>query len=241
MSRPVCAVPPGPRRRTGGRHPGTPTRPRPPAGRRRTVPGPGPCSGLAAGERGDLGVHRAELGLQVIHPAQRDRDRLRPGGRQPHPGAVGGQSGAHLRVAEPPGQAGHALVEQGGVDPLGPGGVLLGQVAVQLQQRPQLAHLLGRDSRQRHPPVSYQDAKATGIGLVGLGVPLGAAQVRSLGQQRRDPARCSSSTTNCHPVQPSTANITSWRPANRSSQCRSVSRQAGEIRPRRTCPVTVSR
>ncbi len=152
--------------------------------------GQGLAAGLAAGKRRDLGVHRAELGLQVIHPAQRDRDRLRPGGRQPHPGAVGGQPGAQLRVAEPPGQAGHALVEQGGVDPLGPGGVLLGQVAVQLQQRPQLAHLPGRDPRQRYPPVGHQDPKVAGIGPVGFRVPLGTAQVRGLGrlgQQRGDP------------------------------------------------------
>jgi hypothetical protein len=40
-------------------------------------------------------------------------------------------------------------------------------------------------------------------------------------------ARCISSATNRHPVLPSTANVTSSRPANRSSQARSVSRQAG--------------
>ena len=55
------------------------------------------------------------------------------------------------------------------------------------------------------------------------------------------PARCSSSTTNRQPVQPSTANVTSSRPANRASHSRSVWRHAGSILPRRACPATVSR
>jgi 3-oxoacyl-[acyl-carrier protein] reductase len=55
------------------------------------------------------------------------------------------------------------------------------------------------------------------------------------------PARASSSITNRHPVQPSTANVTSSWPANRSSHGRSVARHAGSIRLRRTCPVQVSR
>jgi len=46
------------------------------------------------------------------------------------------------------------------------------------------------------------------------------------------PARRNSSTTNRHPVQPSTANVTSPRPANRPSHDRSSRRQAGEILPR---------
>jgi hypothetical protein len=42
-------------------------------------------------------------------------------------------------------------------------------------------------------------------------------------------------------LEPSTANATSPRPANRASQPRRCPRSAGLIWPRRTCPVTVSR
>ena len=84
----------------------------------------------------------------------------------------------------------HALVEQRGMDALSPGAVFLGKIPVQLQQHPQLAHLLRRDPRDRHLPVGDQRPQMTGIGLVGLGSALRAAQGRGLGrlsQQRGDP------------------------------------------------------
>ena len=56
------------------------------------------------------------------------------------------------------------------------------------------------------------------------------------------PAAASSSATYRQPALPSIANATSSsRPANRASQARRRSRSAGEIWPRRTCPVSVSR
>ena len=77
-----------------------------------------------------------------------------------------------------------------GMDPLRPGGVLLGQVPVQLQQRPQLHGLLRRDPRQRHLALGDQGPQMAGIGLIGLGPLLRAALVRGLGrlgEQRGDP------------------------------------------------------
>jgi hypothetical protein len=47
----------------------------------------------------------------------------------------------------------HALVEQGGVDPLEPGGALVQQVLVQADGRPGLQHVSGRDPRLRHTPI----------------------------------------------------------------------------------------
>jgi hypothetical protein len=76
------------------------------------------------------------------------------------------------------------------MDPLGPGGVLLPQVLIQLQQRAHLSDLLRRDPGQRHLAVGDEGPYVTGVGLVGLGPLLRAAQVRCLGwlgQQRGDP------------------------------------------------------
>ena len=73
---------------------------------------------------------------------------------------------------------------------LRPGGVLLTQVPVQLQQRPQLAGLLRRDPRDRDLAVGDQGPQMPGVGLVSLGVLLRPARVRGLGglgQQRGNP------------------------------------------------------
>ena len=53
------------------------------------------------------------------------------------------------------------------------------------------------------------------------------------------PAAANSSATYRHPVHPYSANATSSRQANRTSQARRCSRSAGLIWPRRTSPVTV--
>ena len=113
--------------------------------------GQGLAADLAAGERGDLGVHRRQLGLQVIHPAQRDRDRLRAGRGQPDVLAAL-QHGPRLRIGQPPGQAGHALVEQRGVDPLRPRGVLfLFSSAVWVPKSPPAKVTPGRRRGSRWP------------------------------------------------------------------------------------------
>jgi hypothetical protein len=82
------------------------------------------------------------------------------------------------------------------------------------------------------------------IGPIGLGMPLAAAGERGvgrLGQMRRDPGR-GQLLGDIPPARaPSTANATSSRPANRTSQARRCNRSAGLICPRRTCPVSVSR
>ena len=155
-------------------------------------PGQGLAGDLAAGERGDLGVYWRERGLQVVHPAQRSCHGLRARRGQADVLAVL-QQGTRLRVGEPPGQAGRALVEQGGVDPLSPGGVLLAKIPVQLQQHPQLTHLFRRDPRGRHAAFRDQGPQMTGIGLIGLRPLLGAPLMRGLGrlgQQRGDPRPC---------------------------------------------------
>jgi len=140
-------------------------------------------------KRGDLGVHRHHLGFQVIHPAQCGRHRLRAGRGQPDVLAAL-QHGPRLRIGKTPGQAGHALVEQRGVDPLRPRGVLFAQVPVQLQQHPQLPDLLGRDPRDRHPALSHQRAQMPRIGLVRLRPLLRPPLMRGLrrlSQKRGDP------------------------------------------------------
>jgi hypothetical protein len=85
-------------------------------------------------------------------------------------------SKARARGSESRGQAGHALVEQRGMDPLRPRDMLLGQVPVQLQHRPQLAGLPRRDPRLRHPAVGHQSPQVPEVGLVGLRPLLRAAR-----------------------------------------------------------------
>jgi hypothetical protein len=134
-------------------------------------------------------VHRRELGFQAVHPAQRDRDGLRACRGQADV-LTALQQSPRPRVRQAASQARHALVEQRGVDPLGPGGVLLAQVAVELEQRPQLPDLLRRDPRARHPALGHQGPQQASVGLIGLRPFLRASLVRGvgrLGQQCRAP------------------------------------------------------
>src|SRR5437016_2111748 len=83
-----------------------------------------------------------------------------------------------------------ALAEQDRVDPLRPGSALAAQVVVQLQQRPALQDVAGRDPALRQPALGQQQPEVPAVGLVGLGVPLAAAGERGtgrLGQMRGDP------------------------------------------------------
>jgi hypothetical protein len=114
---------------------------------------------------------------------------------------------------------------------------------VGLQQRPAFQDLLWRDPALRQPAVGQQHPEVPGVGLVGLGVPLAAAGGRGVGRPTcaATPAAASSAATYRHPVQPSIAKATSSRPANRVSQARRCARSAGEIWPRLTSPVMVSR
>jgi hypothetical protein len=78
------------------------------------------------------------------------------------------------------------------VDLLCPGGALTAQVVVQLEQRPGLQDVAGRDPALRQPALGQQHPQVPRVGLVGLGMPLAAAGERSigrLGQMYRDPGR----------------------------------------------------
>ncbi|MGH3409124.1 MAG: hypothetical protein ACRDRJ_42495, partial [Streptosporangiaceae bacterium] len=101
-----------------------------------------------------------------------------------------------------------------------------------------------RDPALRQPALGQQLPQVPRVGLVGLGVPLAAPGERGigrLGQMRRDAGRGQLLRDVPPPGAPSSANATSSRPANRASQARRCARSAGEIWPRRTSPVMVSR
>ncbi|MGH3224935.1 MAG: hypothetical protein ACRDPY_40700 [Streptosporangiaceae bacterium] len=75
-------------------------------------------------------------------------------------------------------------------------------------------------------------------------MPLAAAGEGGIGRLadvRRDAGRGQFLRDVPPPGAPSSANATSSRPANRASQARRCARSAGEIWPRRTSPVMVSR
>ena len=78
------------------------------------------------------------------------------------------------------------------MDPLRPGGALTAQVVVQLEQRPALQDVAGRDPALRQPALGQQRPQVPRVGLIGLGVPLAAAGERGVGrldQVRRDAGR----------------------------------------------------
>jgi hypothetical protein len=82
-----------------------------------------------------------------------------------------------------------------------------------------------------------------GVGPVGLGAPLGAAQragVGRLGQVGAEPGTGDLLGDNRQPVVASKAK-SACLPTNRASRARSSARPAGWIRPRRASPVSLSR
>ncbi len=90
-------------------------------------------------------VQRIQLGVQRVEDPQRHHGRLVPGRRQTFPSL---QSGPPRRRGDTPGaQLRHPVVEQGRVDALHPGGVLIPQILVQLQNRAHLPYLFGWDPR----------------------------------------------------------------------------------------------
>ena len=91
-----------------------------------------------------------------------------------------------------PGDVRGAVAEQHRVDPLHPSGPLFPHVQVGLQQRPALQDMRRRNPALRQPALLQQHPLVPGIGPVGLGPPLRAAQMRGLGrigQVRRQPRR----------------------------------------------------
>jgi hypothetical protein len=133
----------------------------------------------------------------LVQPGVQEIDHLQGGGDLQLPGRrqvsrrCGAQPG-HPPLGPQHALAQHqgALVEQHRVDPLRPGGALAAQVVVQLQQRPALQDVPGRDPAFRQPALGQQHPQVPRVGLIGLGVPLAAAGERGigrLGQMRRDP------------------------------------------------------
>ena len=138
------------------------------------VTGPTPYSRAAS----DLGAgqvpggieqlvpHRVQPGLQRVDHLQRGGDLQLPGRGQVR-GRRGPQRGHALLGAQRAlAQRRGALVEQHRVDPLRPGGVLAAQVVVQLQQRPALQDVAGRDPALRQPALGQQHPQVPGVGLV---------------------------------------------------------------------------
>jgi hypothetical protein len=115
---------------------------------------------------------------------------------------------------------------------------------IQLQQRPALQDVPGRDPALRQPALGQQLPEVPGAGLAGLGVPLAATGERGvsrLGDVRRDAGRGQL----LRDVPPAGAPLQREhdvvRPANRASQARRYARPAGTTWPRFTSPVSVSR
>jgi hypothetical protein len=203
-----------------------------------------PAAGLPVGERGDLLAQRVELGIRASRLTQRGGHRLLPGRRQ----ALTGLEPARLsRPSRSAGNRRDAVVQQDRVDAAEPSGVLLAQILEQLQPGAHLQHVRRRDPRSR--AAARRRAARAAVGASARSVlarrfgPRAAAVSAGSARCASTPARCSSSTTNRQPVQPSTANAADV-PASASrcsSQPRSSIRSAGAIRPCRVSPLRSSR
>ncbi len=144
-----------------------------------------PAAGLAARDHIQLAAQRVQLGGEPVDLAQRGAGGLPTGRGQLHPGDCGtALRGGHAR--------GHrdALVEQGRRDPLMPRAALIEQVLVQPDGGPGFQHVARRDPGLGQVPGGQVRPQVPAVGLIGLGVPLAAAQRRGvsrLGQVRDDP------------------------------------------------------
>jgi hypothetical protein len=191
-------VQPGePDRLAGGGEPAFPSQP---AGHRQRGDGPGPVQprGQHLGT-GQVPGRGQQLVPDRMHPHFQGLEHLQRGGHLQLPGrgqAAGrgrpqrGQAplGAQRALAQRRG----AVVEQHRVDPLHPGGVPGPQVVIQLEQRPGLQDVAGRDPAFRQPALGQQHSEVPRVGFIGLGVPLAAAGeggIGRLGQMHRDAGR----------------------------------------------------
>jgi hypothetical protein len=114
-----------------------------------------------------------------------------------------------------------------------PGGALVHERFAQPHLGADVSDVGGRDPGLGQRPTQQQVTQVVGVGPVGLGPPLGAAQrpgVGRLRQMARNPAPMTSSATYRQPVVPSKAK-SACCPASRASQARSSTRVAGWIRP----------
>jgi len=155
----------------------------------------GPTDPVAAHERlaawlgscdaGQLGVEQVEFGVDVVDHPQGQVDRLAGHRRELGPGQPGPPVGG-----EQIGAVRQPMVEQDRVDALVPAGVPADQRTAQ----PDLGARVG-DVGWWHPRLgqragAQQLPQVAGVGAVGLGAPLGAAQrpgVGRLGQVRAEP------------------------------------------------------
>jgi hypothetical protein len=145
-----------------------------------------PAARLAAGNADRLGPQPVQLGVQVVRDAQRDGDQLAGGRRGPCSPLQAGAAVWSQQVV----LGGRAMMEQGRVHPLQPGGVLIGRRLVAAHQGPDLQHVRRRDPGLRQPPCRQQLPQVASVGLVGLGAPLGpagGAGIGRFGRVRGDP------------------------------------------------------
>jgi hypothetical protein len=132
---------------------------------------------LAAGQGPQPPVDRGQLGIQPIDLAQRDPEQLPAGWRQRHsfqPDPAG-------LCQQLLGGTGQPVVEQGGVDALLPSGALVDQPLAQPHGGAQVQNP-GGDPGAGQPALLQQLPQQPGVGAVGLGPPLGAAQAAGLGR-----------------------------------------------------------
>ena len=216
----------------GGHHPGTPTRSPRPAARPRTAPWSGPC------RRPGGGRNAAIWACTGASSASRSSIRRRAAATACAPAGDKPMSSPRSSTAracgseEPPGQAGHALIERVAS--------MRFAHAVCSSRRSRYSCSSTRSSHTcsrrdppglRHPALGHQHPADGGHrpcrSSPATWGPADLAVSASSASSALIPARCSSSTTNRHPVQPSTANVTPPWPANRPSHDRNSARHAG--------------
>jgi hypothetical protein len=135
---------------------------------------------LAAGDVAQGGVQLVELGVQEVDRAQGQVHGLAGDGGQ----LEAGQPGAAL-IGEQPGAFRQAVVVQHGVDALMPGGALVHERFAQPHLGADVSDVGGRDPGLGQRPTQQQVTQVVGVGPVGLGPPLGAAQRPGVGRLRQ--------------------------------------------------------
>ena len=138
--------------------------------------------------------------------------------------------------------AGDAVVKQGGLDPLQPGGAFVDQGLAQPRAGAPLAHMCGRiqasGRRPSHSSVRSQRASSRSV-LARRFLPRSALASPASAKCGTAPACCSASHTNSQPVHASTATSTRC-PAKAETQPQTASGVAAK-RPRLTSPVRSSK
>jgi hypothetical protein len=135
-----------------------------------------PAAGLAAPVGTQLARQRRGLGVERVDDAQRDRDllaRRRWQFQALQPPALAGRE----QVASPR----DAMVREHGLDALLPLAALVDERVTQTHAGAEIKHVLGRNPRLRQPSDHQQLPHVAGVGAIGLGPLLAAAQGACLG------------------------------------------------------------